>query len=138
MNKNEIAEPAIQDTHTEDVDTYTAARPHRRRSRLCTGLSTLAWALHLFVSYAFVEWHCQNLVFNHNTAKWILNGLTVGFVVIAVACTFISRNNIREQASHAQRTKQRLFAAKLSTLLCGLLAVIIAVQGLPNLMVSLC
>lgn len=138
MNKNEHAEPAIQDPKTENLDARTEADPNRRLSRWCSGLSVAAWGLHLFVTYSLVEWHCRTLALEDITVKVILYAVTAVLFLVAAFCTMISRTKVQKEEKQISKKKEGLFSLTFTTWLSGFLSAVILVQGLPVFLVSLC
>lgn len=139
MSKNEIEDTAVHGQKTYEADPGSRAKLGAVGRRMALGVA--AWALHLFVSYSLVEWHCRNLgTLSHGTTKLILNTLTVVLFVLAVVAAVGSKRHgdryAKEDALGAGKRPQ--FMAQFSALLCGFLAVVILVQGIPNLMVGLC
>lgn len=139
MSKNEIDDTASHGQTTYEAD--PGSRAKLGAVGRCMALGVAAWALHLFISYSLVEWHCQNLgTLSHGTTKILLNTLTVAFLVLAVVAALISKrygdDSIKTDPSETGKRPQ--FMARFSALLCGFLAVVILVQGLPNVMVGLC
>lgn len=139
MNKNQIDDAPAHGVATYEA--HTASKGKRSIIAWSLALAMLAWALHLFISYSFVEWHCQNTdVMTHSTAKRILHGFTAVLAVVAFACTAlcIKAGRHMHQADDPVGARRQRFMLRFATLLSAFLGAAIAVQSLPNLLVDLC
>lgn len=139
MSKNQLDAAPAHGVQTYEA--HTASKGKRSTIAWSLVLSAAAWALHLFISYSFVEWHCRNTeVMSHATAKVILHGLTGALFLVALACT-VQCVRASRRAKHTDeqvRNRRRLFMLRFSAMFSALLAVTIVVQGLPNVLVALC
>lgn len=139
MNKNQLDNAPAHGVATYEA--HTASKGKRNVIAWSLALAMLAWLLHLFLSYSFVEWHYQNMdVISHSTAKRILHGLTAFLGLIALTCTAVCIRARRRMhwASEPVRARRQRFMLRLVTLLSAFLGFAIAVQSLPNLLVDLC
>ena len=99
----------------------------------------LAWALHVSVSYAFVELYCQQLaVMGDRVALWILSLFTASMLLLAIAgCTGCYQN--RRTICLAPKNQRRGLFVATSALLLGIFMVAsILMQTLPLLVVPPC
>ncbi len=138
MNRHEYAEPSSQTPRSEQLVAPARAYPARKAAWWCFILAAAAWALHLFISYGLVEWHCRRLLFEHAALKTGLYVLTGALFLLALGCAVVCRRCIRRQARHPQAAEQGLFALRLAMLLSALFAATIFVQGFPLFLVTLC
>ncbi len=107
-------------------------------------IAIAAWGLHLFASYSLVEWHCRNpQTLSDITTKIMLHSLTVFCFLLALSAGGLAWRSIRtlrerkNSLSNTFFTRSR-FMATSGILLSLFLAVIILVQGLPNLVLPPC
>lgn len=99
-------------------------------------VATVAWILHLSISYSLVEWYCRNSeVLEAQTVKMMLHAVTgLSFLLAVFGAWF------------AWRTRKRLRAEPgLSEFMAGsgvwyslFLAVVILVEGIPNMVIPTC
>lgn len=103
-----------------------------------------AWGLHLFLSYSFVEWYCRNMeVISGLNAKVILHSLTALCFLLALFGGWLALSSLLQLQNRKQGLDNTLFSrsrfmAVSGILLSLFLAVIILVQGLPNLVLLPC
>lgn len=107
-------------------------------------IAIAAWGLHLFASYSLVEWYCRNAeAISSVSAKIILHSLTALCFLLALYGGWLAWSSVRQLQNRRNAldntffTRSR-FMAKSGILLSLFLAVIILVQGLPNLVLPLC
>jgi hypothetical protein len=103
-----------------------------------------AWALHLFTSYAFVEWYCRYAAqFDAELVTVGLNTIFVISLLIGVSgCVLCYRNRkvITQSSLESGRSGsgRGLFVSNAGLLLGLFMVAFILVQWLPGLMVPPC
>lgn len=115
-------------------------------SRLWAGwfIAITAWGLHLFLSYSLVEWYCRNTeAISGGNAKFLLHSLTALCFLLALYGGWLAWSSMRQLQNRKSGLDNTLFTrsrfmAKSGILLSLFLAVIILVQGLPNLVLPPC
>lgn len=117
---------------------HTQEGPGNGRLWLGASLPVLGWGLHLFVSYGFVEWYCQNPgVMSNDAAIWLLLGVTAVSLALAVCGALLSWNSGKRLRIASEQGRKRFMAAS-GVLLGVFMIVIIITQALPNAMVPPC
>jgi hypothetical protein len=104
-------------------------------------IGIFAWAIHLFASYALVEWHCQNPeVIQMSTAKLILHLISLGTLGMAVYGIHLTWSLWhRHRGSAADTTRRRIvFMARGGFLVNMFMAVLILVEALANFIHPVC
>lgn len=118
--------------------------PNRRRLWSGWFLAVFAWILHLSVSYGLVEWFCRNrAALSEAWLAVLLHGTTIATLGLALFGAWLAWNNYRTlvrlpAAEAGPATKRSLFMAQSGIWTSLFFAVLIAVEGIPNLMVPPC
>lgn len=139
MKQKQVLEPPMQGRQSEE-DVPRGNGPSAKPLAWCSAIAMAAWALHLFIGYSLVEWHCHNpAAISNATAKAILAALTVaGFLAAVVSGIFCKKYSAKLARQPVPNSKRTPFLARFGALLCAFLAVLIAAQGLPIVMVAMC
>lgn len=99
----------------------------------------LAWALHVSVSYAFVELYCQQLAdIGDSAALWILSLFTAAMLLMAIAGCLRCYQNRRAISRAPAGQRRGLFVATSGLLLGIFMVASILMQTLPLLVVPPC
>lgn len=116
-------------------------------SRLWAGwlVAVAAWGLHLFASYGLVELYCRNQgIASAASIKLILHGLTGLCFLLAFYGGWLAwrtdqslAHGLKEDGGDPGWQRSR-FMARSGIMFSGFLAVVILVQGLPNLVFEPC
>lgn len=102
------------------------------------GLGILAWLLHLMVSYGVVGWYCrEERGPDPRFISLVLNGLTMGCGLLAVAGIVLAGRNLRD-ARRTEAGRRSRFMAHSGFLMSLLFLAIILMQGVPNLFLEPC
>ncbi len=106
---------------------------------LLASMGIVAWAVHLFASYALVEWYCQpgdvGRLLSGSMLSLLLMLLTVLCCGVALLGAFLSRHRLKTVERGYRRARFMLSAG----LLLGLfLAMAILLQGWPLFFLSPC
>jgi uncharacterized membrane protein len=100
-------------------------------------LGAAAWGAHLGISYGMVEWYCRNAdALQPSSIKLLLHGTTLVCFVLAVTSVWLGYRHVR--MLNAKAVHRNRFMAKTGMLISLFFALLIAVQGLPNLVFEPC
>ena len=103
-------------------------------------VATVAWVLHLIVSYSVVEWYCRRGGdIEPERVTLALNGLTLITALMAAAGIWLAWHNLRRvrQAGEDGRSRARFMAVS-GILISTFFLVVILVEGIPPLVLGPC
>lgn len=104
-------------------------------------IGIFAWVIHLFGSYTLVEWYCANPgVLQSSTVKMILHGTTLVTFAMAIYGVWLTWTLWKRCRGYdGDATLRRIvFMARSGCFMNAAMAVLIAVEGIPNFVYPVC
>lgn len=108
-------------------------------------IGAAAWGLHLFLSYGLVELYCRNQeIATAASIKFILHSLTGACFFLAAYGGWLAWRTDHRLHDHASEEggdpgiQRSRFMARSGIMFSAFLAIIILVQGMPNLVFEPC